>query len=97
MLMNECPKPNLYASFQSLTKKKEYDEAKSLLQKKENRLKGMIRSKQGCCGISSEPIKHDIRSEHSCKLVVNGKKTKGTLNIAASGLIFEETTWLPFS
>jgi hypothetical protein len=52
-LMTECPKPILYTSFQSLAKKKEYDETKKLLQMKENRLKNMIRSKKGCCGVTS--------------------------------------------
>lgn len=97
MLMNECPKPDLYASFQSLAKKKEYDETKRLLQMKENRLKGMIRSRQGCCGVTSEPIKRDVLSQHKCKLVANDHKAKGVLNVTASGLIFEELTWNPFA
>lgn len=89
MLMNECPKPNLYATFQSLAKKKEYDETKRLLQMKENRLKGMIRSKQGCCGITSEPIKHNVLSQHPCKLLANGQKAKGLIHVTSAGVIFE--------
>ncbi len=96
-LMNECPKPNLYSTFQSLAKKKEYDETKKLLQMKENRLKNLIRPKQGCCGITSEPIKHNVLSEHKCKLIIGDKKQKGILNITSTGLIYEEITWNPFS
>jgi hypothetical protein len=88
MLLNECPKPNLYSTFQSRIKKKEYEDTKILLQKKENRLKNMIRSKQGCCGIKSEPIKLNILSSHECKLITK-EKYKGVLNISALGLIFE--------
>lgn len=52
-LLNECPKPNLYATFASEIKKKEVEETRILLQKKDQRLKNMIRPKQGCCGIKS--------------------------------------------
>jgi len=55
---------------------------------KEQRLKGMIQTKAGCCGVTSELVKRDIRSEHSCKLVTNNQKAKGTLHVTASGLTF---------
>ena len=54
---------------------------------KENRLKNMIRSKKGCCGITSEPVKQNILSEHECKLIA-AEKLKGLLNITSTGLIF---------
>ena len=62
MLLNECPKPNLYITFQSLVKKHKYDETKRLLQEKENTLKNMMRTKKGCCGMKSEPIKDNVLS-----------------------------------
>jgi hypothetical protein len=96
MLLNECPKPNLRATFQTLIKKKEYDQTKILLQKKENRLKNMIRSKPGCFGIKSEPVKVNILSSHKCKLISGNTKYKGTLSVSSTGLIFEESSWNPF-
>jgi len=96
MLLNECPKPNLYTTFQTRIKKKEYEDTKILLQKKENRLKSMIRSKAGCFGIKSEAIKINILSSHKCKLISSNVKYKGTLSISSTGLIFEESSWNPF-
>lgn len=91
-LLNECPKPNLYTTFISLIPKKEVDETKILLQKKDQRLKNMIRPKQGCCGIRSEVIKLNILAHHKCRLRTDqGGKHKGVLNISSNGLIFEES------
>lgn len=92
MLLNECPKPTLYTNFQSKIKKKEYEETRRLLQLKEVRQKNMLKPRKGCCGITSEPVKHNILSSHKCKLVAE-EKCKGELCVSAQGLIFEESTW----
>ncbi len=62
---------------------------------KENRLKNMIRSRKGCCGITSQPIKNNVLSEHDCKLIVS-QKMSGILNVTSTGLIFEQKTWIPW-
>ena len=48
----------------------------------------MSRQKKGCCGITSEPIKHNILSSHQCKLKANEKSFKGKLSITSVGLLF---------
>lgn len=92
-LLNECPKPNLYSTFLSLIQKKEVDEAKILLQKKDQRLKSMVRPKQGCCGVHSVVVKLNILTHHDCRLQTESDNYKGVLNISSNGLIFEESTW----
>lgn len=48
----------------------------------------MSRPSKGCCGLTSEPIKHNIISSHQCKLKANDKSYKGKLSIANVGLLF---------
>lgn len=48
----------------------------------------MIRSKKGCCGVTSEPLKNNVATEHTCKLI-NEKKLKGILSITTTGVIFQ--------
>jgi hypothetical protein len=93
-LLSECPKPNLYSTFASSIPKKEVEETKILLQKKDQRLKNMIRPKQGCCGIKSEVVKLNILAFHKCTLKTESDKYGGMLNISSNGLIFEENTWV---
>ena len=92
-LINQSPKPNLYNTFSTLILKKQVDSTKKLLQIKDQRLRNLIRTKQGCCGLKSQVKMPNILSSHECKLKTDKENYKGTLNISSNGLIFDESTW----
>ena len=91
VLFNEALSPSLFKDFNTLIKKKNYEETKNVMQKKEHQERGFGDRVNDCCGSDSRRTIHKGQVSHEYKGSVvdeNGSFRAGDIKILNRGIYF---------